>query len=680
MLICSSLFNGTINASNYKKMDLEKDIFFLIADNSYDVEKIEEKYEVVETVARTSGNNLLSVKLSESEFNELSEDKKIKNIEKDNILVASKYKSLEKNNSNNIKYWSYDSINMHKDMKAVSNKKIKVAIIDSGINALKGIKVKKQIDLVPGIDDESSFFTDITGHGDGVAGVIASGENGAMQGICPDVVEIYSIKVLDENNSTPVSRVIEAINIARDEKVNIINMSFGMDQYSETLHETVRKANEEGILLISAAGNDCEKTKYPAAFDEVISVGATSCDGKISEFSANDENVDVVAPGEYIETTGAICETVICDGTSLAAAHVTAMAAQLWNRNIKKSNHFIRELICAGANRLEDTPKTNRGLIDYKYSSDVYDAVSQCDEKATNNSQLHQQVEELYDKNPNEVKIYNEAELKAQWRGHSDMVTNINSSATIMAKGASFPDWKSSGISGLVANPIWHGGAKQNSFANYRYIVKVGNALRSLSSDTTKSKIKSTINGVEKVTGQTTADYNTMKSDLCLDSVIDKLYSYSGTDKRSFVMGMGAHIATDMYAHSSYFYTQTYNLQAHRHNGYDYSDYRHSDNRGVNENARRFLAANRVLHNIYYRNKGTRSSDAILRDFYDKSNIEADKEALLPNIHYIQTSPPRTVYQEYATFKLENCYKKAVDAGITNEAILKVFKSIDIEK
>ena len=143
MLICSSLFNGTINALNYKKMDLEKDIFFLIADNSYDVEKIEEKYEVVETVARTSGNNLLSVKLSESEFNELSEDKKIKNIEKDNILVASKYKSLEKNNSNNIKYWSYDSINMHKDMKAVSNKKIKVAIIDSGINALKGIKVKK---------------------------------------------------------------------------------------------------------------------------------------------------------------------------------------------------------------------------------------------------------------------------------------------------------------------------------------------------------------------------------------------------------------------------------------------------------------------------------------------------------------------------------------------------------
>ena len=94
------------------------------------------------------------------------------------------------------------------------------------------MELKGFIDLVPGYEECLPYYTDITGHGSAVAGIIAAEKNGkGITGINTNV-ELYSARVLDENNSAPTSRVIEAIYWAIDHNVNIINMSFGMRRFT----------------------------------------------------------------------------------------------------------------------------------------------------------------------------------------------------------------------------------------------------------------------------------------------------------------------------------------------------------------------------------------------------------------------------------------------------------------
>lgn len=95
------------------------------------------------------------------------------------------------------------------------------------------------------------------------------------------------IRVLDDENCAPVSRVVEAIYQAIDWKVNIINMSFGVSEYSAALEKAIQAAHKAGILVIAAAGNTGDAgVQYPAAFDEVMAVGSVDKHGDIVESSA----------------------------------------------------------------------------------------------------------------------------------------------------------------------------------------------------------------------------------------------------------------------------------------------------------------------------------------------------------------------------------------------------------
>lgn len=67
-------------------------------------------------------------------------------------------------------------------------------------------------------------------------------------------------------------------------------MSFGTTHYSEALHQAIKDANEEGILIIAAAGNTGEEggsVEYPAAFPEVMAVGAVNSNAELSDISAD---------------------------------------------------------------------------------------------------------------------------------------------------------------------------------------------------------------------------------------------------------------------------------------------------------------------------------------------------------------------------------------------------------
>ena len=129
-----------------------------------------------------------------------------------------------------------------KDGHVNNNEIIKIALIDSGVNYNNGMNIKRRINLVEGEDDISPLYEDFSGHGTSIASIIASKDEKKQKIGVDSNAEIISIKVLDENNRTSVDKIIEAIYVAINERVNIINMSFGTAQYSEALHMAIKDA------------------------------------------------------------------------------------------------------------------------------------------------------------------------------------------------------------------------------------------------------------------------------------------------------------------------------------------------------------------------------------------------------------------------------------------------------
>jgi serine protease len=79
----------------------------------------------------------------------------------------------------------------------------------------------------------------------------------------------------------------------------VINLSFGGPGYNQTLDEAIQAAIAEGAIVVAAAGNQSSETKniYPAAFKNVITVGATTMEGKRASYSNFGPEVEVMAPG-----------------------------------------------------------------------------------------------------------------------------------------------------------------------------------------------------------------------------------------------------------------------------------------------------------------------------------------------------------------------------------------------
>ena len=75
----------------------------------------------------------------------------------------------------------------------------------------------------------------------------------------------------------------------------VLIMSFASDQYSSVLDNAIQELADLGVVPIGASGNEridgCET--YPAALSNVISVGSTDAEDKLSEFSNYGRCVDV---------------------------------------------------------------------------------------------------------------------------------------------------------------------------------------------------------------------------------------------------------------------------------------------------------------------------------------------------------------------------------------------------
>ena len=292
--------------------------------------------------------------------------------------------------------WNIPFVNGTKsDINIKGNKNIKVGILDSGVSLNDEFEDVVRIDLVPNtIYDPIGIYNDVTGHGTSVAGIVAAKENEkGVIGISPEV-SVYSIRVLDHNNEAPISRIIAGIEWAIENDIKVLNMSFGTPNYSAQFYNAIRKAYENGIVLVASAGNTGGKTEqvtYPAKFSEVISVGSCNQKGEKSSFSPESIDVDILAPGEYIECIGLMNGYCIENGTSLAAPHVTAAAALIMSVDSAKNPEFVKQLLIATAKvNGEDTR-----ILDIKNALDTLPNFKEVD--VIDSAQIPQNTKEIED-------------------------------------------------------------------------------------------------------------------------------------------------------------------------------------------------------------------------------------------------------------------------------------------
>jgi subtilisin family serine protease len=197
-------------------------------------------------------------------------------------------------------------------------------------------------------------------HGTRTAGIIAASTNNqiGISGVAGGWNENLGVKLLMVKFTYKSNTENQQINFATgaalsiqyaiDKDADVINMSWGCPEdwnVSHYFYPTIQAAYDAGIVLIAASGNNYwgTDTSYPAAWPEVIGVGAIDDTYTKWEDSCYNSNLSVVAPGvDIISTNINIDDEIPCindedchdeygsnTGTSFASPHVAGIAALL---------------------------------------------------------------------------------------------------------------------------------------------------------------------------------------------------------------------------------------------------------------------------------------------------------------------------------------------------------------
>lgn len=238
------------------------------------------------------------------------------------------------------------------------NPNIKVAVVDTGIDynheAFKDGRIIKGYNFA----DNNNDPMDDMGHGTHVAGTIgAAGDDGI--GVVGEAYKckLIAIKVLGKDGSGDIDAISNGIKAAADMGANVINLSLGGPEASDTLKQAIDYALGKGTLVVAAAGNSGdEEDDYPAAYPEVISVGATDQNDARASFSNYGSYVNVAAPGvDILSSTEGTYKTE--SGTSMASPHVTGAVALMLSLNPHLTQDQVRTI-------LEQTGDPTTGFTD----------------------------------------------------------------------------------------------------------------------------------------------------------------------------------------------------------------------------------------------------------------------------------------------------------------------------
>ncbi|WP_018922805.1 S8 family serine peptidase [Salsuginibacillus kocurii] len=269
--------------------------------------------------------------------------------------------------------WAMERINAPAAWEnGVTGEGVSVAVIDTGImHAHPDLNVTDSISFVDGTEDAE----DDNGHGTHVAGIISAlNNNEGTVGVAPEV-DLYAAKVLNQDGSGFHSWLVQGLDWAVENEVDVINLSVGGDRHSNVLSDAIERAHEEGSVLVAAAGNRGngeDRIEYPARYDDVIAVGATNRWDQRAEFSATGPALDLVAPGQHILSTTNDGSYGRESGTSMATPHVSGHLALLQQTEPEATNEELSRLLFANTQNLgRETPNEEHGRGITYISSDL---------------------------------------------------------------------------------------------------------------------------------------------------------------------------------------------------------------------------------------------------------------------------------------------------------------------
>ncbi len=204
-----------------------------------------------------------------------------------------------------------------------------VAVMDSGLltDYEDSPFVQGSYDAVsPGsvIDDSLGHGTQMTLIAAGVVNPLGiAGDNGATS-------PVLAIRTFDENGFTSNYTLLRGIDYAIQQDARVLSLSWGSETTNPLLQSATNYAAANGLILVAAAGNiPTGKPVYPAAYENVIAVGALTPDGKRWDQSNYGDFVDIQAPGFAEMPVGYQGESGLYVGTSIATAYVARRVAAI---------------------------------------------------------------------------------------------------------------------------------------------------------------------------------------------------------------------------------------------------------------------------------------------------------------------------------------------------------------
>jgi len=379
VILLSNTFGANVYAEEEKPLvtqEVETDQVMVTFKEDVKSEKTDLDVVSVKTVET---EEVATLKVPEGEtvdtfIEELETRKDIESVEPDH-LVQLTYTP----NDPYFNYYQYHHKNIETERawdKTMGSSDVVVAVLDQGFD-LNHQDLRNQI--------VSSYSTSSTGfsvddHGTHVAGIIGSSiDNYAFgAGVAPKT-SIMPIDVF-ESETAYTSDVIEGIYQAVWAGADIINMSLGSYSYNSQYNNAIQYAYQSGLVIVASAGNDSSsQTRYPASYDNVISVGSTDSSDYQSYFSNYGYDIDIVAPGSSIYSTLPYNSGGWMSGTSMASPVVAGVAALLLASEPNLTNDQVVDRLLSTAKDLGAYGKDNiygNGLVNAKQALKIVDIPS----------------------------------------------------------------------------------------------------------------------------------------------------------------------------------------------------------------------------------------------------------------------------------------------------------------
>lgn len=259
--------------------------------------------------------------------------------------------------------WALDAIDARAAWTVSRGEGVLVAVIDSGVSASPEFagRLQPAFSVRAGAVEATAARDDV-GHGTHVAGIIAAAADGTgVTGVAPDA-RVLSISVDSDASSRGIAA---AVTHAVASGARVMNLSLGVEK-DDGLCAAVAAADEAGVLVVAAAGNDGDAgnlPQYPSACPHALSVSALTARLTPATFTSFDANVALAAPGvdvlSVLPPTSQIAAeeeayfgVAEMSGTSQAAPVVAGIAALLFAAEPQLSPTEARQRLISTAHDL----------------------------------------------------------------------------------------------------------------------------------------------------------------------------------------------------------------------------------------------------------------------------------------------------------------------------------------